>query len=240
MIPGPIRKQIVKARLTHDMRKSAGKNRAEIFAEIYRSNSWGGEPGLYSSGAGSEPGVIESYINAARALIKREGVKTVVDLGCGDFQVGQRLVSSDITYIGCDIFDGIIEHNRSTYGTDNVQFRVIDIVADPLPEGDLCIIRQVLQHLSNRDIAIVLRKTLQYPLVLITDEQVGNDRADFNQDMLAFHGTRRLFGGGLKLERAPFFQKLEVLLNHSSGFDYGCATDTYLRSVLIRNVSPTK
>ena len=44
-----------------------------------------------------------------------------------------------------------------------------DIVADPLPEGELCLIRHVLQYLSNSQIASVLQKTRKYRYVLVTE-----------------------------------------------------------------------
>src|SRR5262249_48917541 len=118
---------------------------------------------------------------------------------------------------------------------ENIEFRTLDVVTDPVPEGDLCIIRQVFQHLSNRDITTVLQKCRQYRLLVVTDEQVVGDESNRNADIAAYHGTRRVFGHGLKLERAPFFEDVQILLRHSSGSDCSETGSTYLRTVLLRN-----
>jgi len=239
-VPSPILSRIQRAGLRHDMYRSAGRTHKEIFSEIYERNLWRGEPGTYSSGPGSHEQVNESYINLVLSLIEREKVARIVDLGCGDFRVGQRIVGFGASYIGCDVCPGVIERNSRVFGRSDVEFRAIDIVTDSLPEGDLCVIRQVFQHFSNGSILAVLQKTLDYRLVLVTDEQVRADQASSNVDILPFHGTRRLYGQGLRLERAPFNQKIDILLEHSSGSNYGPATTTYLRTVLIRNQLPER
>jgi SAM-dependent methyltransferase len=222
-------------RLRLDMARSRGKSREEIFSDIYKNNRWGGEPGSYDSGSGSRADVTASYISVLRTLIQSEGVTRIVDLGCGDFEVARRFLRPEVNYVGCDIVPGLVSRNTARFATERIEFRTLDVVADPLPEGDLCIIRQVFQHLSNRDIATVLQKSKQYRLLVVTDEQVVGDKSGSNIDIMPYHGTRRLFGQGLKLEAAPFFEHVEILLEHSSGSEYSTTSDTYLRTVLIRN-----
>ena len=57
-------------------------------------------------------------------------------------------------YNGVDIVDELIEHNRKTFRHPNIRFHCMDAAKDnvDLPFGELLIIRQVLQHLSNADI----------------------------------------------------------------------------------------
>jgi SAM-dependent methyltransferase len=221
-------------RLRWDMIASRTKSREEIFSDIYNKNRWGGERGTYCSGTGSQANIAFPYVSTIRSLISKEVVKEIVDLGCGDFEVARRILSPDLSYLGCDIVPGLVARNTARFGTDKVRFCKLDVVSDPLPQfGDLCIIRQVLQHLSNREIVTVLRKTRRYPLVVITDEQIVGDCSDENVDMPAYHGTRRVFGQGLKVERKPFLQHVEILLEHSSG--YSSSSETFLRTVLIRN-----
>jgi SAM-dependent methyltransferase len=222
-------------RLRWDMARSRGKSKEQIFSDIYENNRWGGEPGSYDSGSGSRPDITGPYISIIRKLIHTERVKHIVDLGCGDFEVAGRILSSELTYTGCDIVPGLVARNAEQFGTKRIEFRTLDVVTDPLPEGDLCIIRQVFQHLSNGDIATVLRKAKQYPLLVVTDEQVVGDNSVSNYDIIPYHGTRRLFGQGLKLEAAPFFERVVTLLEHCSGSKNSATSDTYLRTVLIRN-----
>ena len=235
LVPRPILAAYARERLRWDMATSRGKSRKEIFSDIYKNNRWGGEPGSYDSGSGSRPDVAGPYISALRALIRNEGLKYIVDLGCGDFEVARRILSPELRYVGCDIVPDLVARNVARFATEHIEFRNLDVVTDALPEGDLCIIRQVFQHLSNGDIATVLRKARQYPLLVVTDEQVVGDNMDSNIDINPFHGTRRLFGQGLKLEAEPFFERVEILLEHPSGSEYSAKSDTYLRTVLIRN-----
>jgi SAM-dependent methyltransferase len=234
-VPRSILAAYGRKRLQWDMATARGKPRKKIFSDIYENNRWGGEPGSYDSGSGSRSDINEPYISALRALIRSEGAKYIVDLGCGDFEVARSILSPELSYVGCDIVPGLVARNAARFATEQIEFRNLDVVTDPLPEGDLCIIRQVFQHLSNEDIATVLRKARQYPLLVVTDEQVVGDKADNNIDINPYHGTRRLFGQGLKLEVAPFFQRVEILLKHSSGSEYSATSDTYLRTVLVRN-----
>src|SRR5262249_12704211 len=170
-------------RLRWDMARSHGKSRGEIFSDIYENNRWGGEPGGYTSGSGSRPDVAASYVSAVRALIRKEGVTRIVDLGCGDFEVARRLLSPEVSYIGRDIVPGRVARNAAQFATERIEFRNLDVVTDPLPRGNFCIIRQVFQHLSNRDIATVLKKTKEYRLLVVTDEQVVGDNSDANTDI---------------------------------------------------------
>src|SRR5262245_56065764 len=81
-------------RLRWDMATSRGKSREEIFSDIYENHRWG--PGSHDSGSGSRPDIIGSYISTLRALIRSEGVKYIVDLGCGDFEVARRILSPEL------------------------------------------------------------------------------------------------------------------------------------------------
>jgi SAM-dependent methyltransferase len=234
-LPQPILRSIANRRLGRDMQRSCGKTRAEIFSEIYAKRLWGSRAAEYCSGAGSSDDIIAPYAQLIRSLIQREQISRVVDLGCGDFQVGRLLLSPEVSYIGCDVCADIVHHNTQRFSNDQTSFVELDIVNGPLPDGELCLVRQVFQHLPNRDILTVLHKSTKYRLLVITDEQLQNDNAGENADILPYHGTRRVFGQGLKLERAPFHLQVETVLEQTAGGDYGAQTGTWLRTVLIRN-----
>ena len=72
------------------------------------------------------------------------------------------------SYTGIDIVESVIAHNRQLYGGDNVQFFVRDIIEDELPAADLCLIREVFQHLSNAQIQRVLPKLRAYRYAIVT------------------------------------------------------------------------
>ena len=80
----------------------------------------------------------------------------VVDLDCGDFHVGSRLRCLCSGYVACDIVEPLIAFNAKTFEGLGVDFRTLDLTKDELPSGEVVFVRQVLQHLSNDDIARAL------------------------------------------------------------------------------------
>ncbi|MFN5513605.1 MAG: methyltransferase domain-containing protein [Cyanobacteriota bacterium] len=77
-------------------------------------------------------------------------------MGCGDFQVGQQLLPLCSSYIGIDIVKVLIENNNNKFKDTKASFLCLNIIEDDLPTGDVCFVRQVLQHLSNAEITKIL------------------------------------------------------------------------------------
>src|SRR4029079_4555282 len=84
-------------------------------------------------------------------------VKSVVEIGCGDFAVASTYVNQCQSYIGVDVVKRLAERNAERFGSSTVKFLWLDASKSRLPKSDLCIIRQVLQHLRNRDIKAIFR-----------------------------------------------------------------------------------
>ena len=82
--------------------------------------------------------------------------ETVLDLGCGDFEVGKNFIPYINKYIAADVSKLIIEQNKKRFTDTDVEFIHLDGSKDQIPQADLVIIRQVLQHLSNDDINKIL------------------------------------------------------------------------------------
>ena len=73
----------------------------QIFRKIYSTNEWGAKSSR--SGPGSE---IEMTTNIRRELpllIEKYGIKSVVDIPCGDFNWMKEIVHLLPNYIGGDI-----------------------------------------------------------------------------------------------------------------------------------------
>src|SRR5262245_52404872 len=78
---------------TRRQREYGNKSVAEAFSEIYAQNLWGGEAGEFYSGTGSEAFYAPPYAEMVKKLIAENDIKTVVDLGCGDFRIASKFVS---------------------------------------------------------------------------------------------------------------------------------------------------
>jgi SAM-dependent methyltransferase len=135
----------------------------ETFQKIYAANVWGdnGEP--FFSGTGSRCEIAELYSTFVIDFIRDHQVLTVIDFGCGDFTVGRRIVeTTGIHYSGVDVVPELIERHKIKVQDSRVSFLCADITTDPLPAADLCLIRQVFQHLSNAEIAKVIARLDTY------------------------------------------------------------------------------
>ncbi|WP_374333561.1 class I SAM-dependent methyltransferase, partial [Aestuariivirga sp.] len=108
-------------------------------------------------------------------------------------------------YVACDVVPDLIAFNRNAYSHLDVDFRVLDMAEDALPEGDVVFVRQVLQHLGNAAIARAVAKIAVRYKYLVLTEHVP-ESADFapNVDIVTGAGTRLQLGSGVVLTRAPF------------------------------------
>jgi len=210
VVPANVREGIASWCKKRAQRANVRRSAEEVFTAIYLENEWGGTSGEFCSGLGStNPRIVGEYIDAITKLAHREGFvgARFVDLGCGDFGVGKQLIPLCSQYVGVDIVVPLVDRNISKFGSDTVQFIYLDILQDDLPSGDVCFIRQVFQHLSNRQIEIVLRKLAAYRWVIVTEHQ-PHWRALSKPNIDKVHGAdiRLRSGSGVYLESPPFFR----------------------------------
>jgi hypothetical protein len=223
-------------------RRTAGMSTEEIFTDIYAHNRWGGKPGTFSSGTGTwDHAIAGPYVAAIREwlLAARAENLTAVDLGCGDFHVGGQIAGLCGRYIGVDIVLPLVQHNARSYGSERVEFRHLNLVTDPLPDADICFLRQVLQHLSNEQILSILPKLGKYRWVVVTEHQPSPGRVRVPNLDKPHGGDIRLYdGSGVFLEHPPFSlppERLEVMLD-VSGCKYATDADPgMIRTYLLRN-----
>ena len=122
----------------------------QIFTNIYENKMWGDSE--FNSGPGSEiePNK-DTYIPFLKKFILDNSIKSVIDLGCGNFKCGPLLYDDlDITYTGYDTYKKLIEHNSNEYSLSKYKFIHLDFFSfkEQIIGGDLCILKDVLQHWS--------------------------------------------------------------------------------------------
>jgi SAM-dependent methyltransferase len=211
------------------------KSAKEVFTRIYEENKWGGIKGQYCSGSGSTGGHASLYGEMVRLFIKDKTIHSVLDLGCGDFAVGAKIQMEGVRYFGIDIVDGLIVRNQREFGSAEVSFHCLDIVLDELPDADLCLIRQVLQHLSNAQIMEILHKIKKYKYVLVTEHYPSPFvKAIPNKDKPHGADIRIYDDSAVYLDLPPFNLKIAaVILDTDAG--NSLAKDGVLRTFLIEN-----
>jgi hypothetical protein len=189
-------------------RRNSRMTTEEVFTDIYARNRWGGQSGTFCSGDGSrEAEIVSPYLRLVNAELDRLGARSmsVVDLGCGDYSVGRHIAPSCGRYVGVDIVKPLVERNQALFGGGNVAFTHANIVEDDLPAGDICFVRQVLQHLSNAQIAAVLPKLTRFTWCFITEHHPSPDKLrEPNRDKPHGDSIRVSRGSGVFLDRPPF------------------------------------
>ena len=122
----------------------------EIFNEIFKRNAWNGDSSV--SGPGSNALQTRTLRNKLPFLLNEYGIKTILDIPCGDFNWMKMVNLKDLEYIGADIVKDMIKKNDSLYRKKNISFKHLDIMNSSLPEVDLIICRDCLVHFSSSDI----------------------------------------------------------------------------------------
>tara|TARA_B100000424_G_scaffold247496_1_gene219926 strand:- start:32 stop:670 length:639 start_codon:yes stop_codon:yes gene_type:complete len=181
----------------------------KVFTKIYENFVWGDASRI--SGQGSfDNSIVNPYVDSISIFLKSFNKKLkIVDLGCGDFNVGSKIVKYSSEYIACDIVEFIIEENKKKYSDLDVNFSVLDISSDKLPKGDVAIIRQVLQHLCNEDISNIVKKLYgTYQYVIVT-EHIPDKIFVPNKNILSGNGTRMRINSGVILTEKPFFLRIK-------------------------------
>jgi SAM-dependent methyltransferase len=152
---------------------------AQIFNFIYGADLWEG-----GSGAGSLPQSTEIYRAFLKDFMTKNGVRSVVDAGCGDWQSSQLIDWNDIDYLGIDV-SSVALSNTKRFAKDGVRFVEGDARTLDLPEADLLIMKDVLQHWSNRDIMAIIPQFRKFRHCLITNGATEEVKAYVNKDMPA-------------------------------------------------------
>ena len=178
--------------------------------QVYAMKLWGTNPADFYSGEGShQPEIVAPYLKAVKAFLKSfKSPLVVCDLGCGDFNVGKELVAHTKKYCAVDIVPDLIAHNKEKFTAEHLEFHCLDLAVDHLPAGDLAILRQVLQHLSNAEIQSILPKLSHFKYVLLT-EHLPEGHFIPNTDIISGQGTRLKKGSGVDLLAAPFHFKVK-------------------------------
>ena len=196
--------------LYKSLRAFLGLSTKDVFNKIYQESAWGvsHEDGQrFFSGPGShDENIVGAYVGAVSKFLQGFDQKpNVVDLGCGDFNIGSKLRPHCQGYIACDIVDALIDFNKRKFQALGVDFRVLDMTAEPLPKGDVVFIRQVLQHLSNKQILRVIPKIQEnFKFLVLTEHLPHPQNFKPNKDKPAGPNIRTDIDSGIVITQAPF------------------------------------
>jgi SAM-dependent methyltransferase len=144
-----------------------------IFDDIYREDRWKG-----GSGPGSNIATTTEYVSYLNDLLRSLNVKSFLDVGCGDWQLGARIDFTGIRYKGIDVSKNavIAAKSKAPEGTDisNQQINEIN------ESFDFVHIKDVLQHLPLIECDKILGYASKNKYVLVV-----NDHCEKNLDIEA-------------------------------------------------------
>ena len=137
----------------------------DIFDKIYENSYWG-----KGSGGGSSPEATQPYKIFLEEFIRQHDIKSVVDLGCGDWQFSQFLDFSSATYIGIDASKNVITNNQRSFSRPGVSFANLPENYNELPSAELLVCKDVLMHLSTKEVQDILSILPNFKYALITND----------------------------------------------------------------------
>lgn len=241
VLPAGLVRSLQRRRLARIRARNSQLSTKEVFTRVYRERAWSASSiGEFQSGSGSSDLIAEAYAGFVRTFIRAHSIRSIVDLGCGDFNMGRRVVGPGATYTGVDIVDDLISANRREFGAQGVDFRCLNIIDDELPPGELCLVRQVFQHLSNAQIGSVLPKLGAYKYVLVSEHHPSERFAVVpNRDKPHGGDTRLLDNSAVFLDKPPFSLP-DLQMVHSMDAPPIVAAGETIRTVLIDNSRSTR
>jgi hypothetical protein len=131
------------------------------FTRIYNTGKWGKRNGKGCSGTGSSLSPdTRYYLSLLSNIINRYNIKSICDVGCGDWEFSKTFDWSNVNYHGIDCVESVINNNTILYHTDNISFEKRDISLHPVKDYDLVILKDVVQHWEDKDIIKVVDQLL--------------------------------------------------------------------------------
>src|SRR4051794_12222294 len=124
----------------------SSRAREELFTGFYHDNVWGDTESR--SGSGSSAAAAAGLIEALPRLLRELGVTSLLDIPCGDFAWMGQVDLTGVDYVGADLVTDIVAGLQARYGGDRRRFIRLDAIADPLPQVDAILMRDLLLHLT--------------------------------------------------------------------------------------------
>jgi hypothetical protein len=191
-----------------------------IFYLIYKTNHWNryqkiNKNNILVSGPGSIPGSIQTknIIDNLDFFIKKNNIKSILDMPCGDFSWMQDLIKKNnyINYTGYDIVEDIIFYNNKKYSKNNISFFCKDIVNETnFNNFDLVFIRDFFIHIDYVSINKILDNIKRSKVKFVACS--NNNNAINNKDIAV--GQHRK----INLTIEPFYMN-EIFYAFSEGVD---------------------
>ena len=150
----------------HTLKTTTAAPASEVFGRYYDSDpAWGG-----GSGPGSDPYFTIEYRCFLDKFLRMNDIRSVVDVGCGDWSFSRLLDLRGISYLGLDVVPNIVAKNNRAFGSDTCKFEVMPESPALVPGADLLVMKDVLQHLPDAEVRSLCRSLIpKFKFALLTN-----------------------------------------------------------------------
>ena len=142
-----------------------------IFTDIYLNKKWGENCDVeFFSGSGSTINASQTWVNFVSNFIVSNSISSLVDGGCGDFTVSNRLLSIlksldiEISYIGYECFKKLVEVNNKNFSEVNIKHLDIHAHTEKMKPADCLLLKEVMQHWENDQLLSFMNKVIELNL----------------------------------------------------------------------------
>jgi hypothetical protein len=99
---------------------------SQTFSKIYANKSWGdGSTSMPLSGVGSNPDSARECVEFVQRVILDFQIRSVVDLGHGDWSMWRDYKFENTNYSGFDIVQKVTEANTRNFGNETTTFTLL-------------------------------------------------------------------------------------------------------------------
>lgn len=155
-----------------------GLSPSEIFQSIYQNRVWTDAESV--SGPGSSLAQTHEIREQLPRILKVYGIKSMLDIPCGDFNWMQHTDLGDCLYTGADIVPELVQANQDRFGGAARRFIHHDLIQQVPGAFDLVFCRDCLVHFSFKDIFASLKnlqasKSAYLMTTTFTGQEVNTD-----------------------------------------------------------------
>ena len=193
----------------------AAKNNVEdAFTKIYENGVWAVDAnGNGTSGPGSTIENTKEYVAFLQKFMKKNKIKSVVDIGCGDWEFSQHINWKGINYKGYDVVKKVVDRNQKKFGNSNISFYHADVSQISFPKADLLICKDVMMHIPNQSISAILSQLSKFKYCIITNDVLRSTLSSTNPELSTVDGGFR----ALDITQPPFSIKAKKVFIYRYG-----------------------
>ncbi len=147
------------------------KNLSKVFDDIYVKGYWGDGYGTPKSGSGSDPSLAVPYVDFVKDKVTQLGMKSVVDIGHGEWRMWRDWKFEGVKYTGIEISETAHLLAEAKFSSSNLEFLVADVLeSGDIPVGDMIITKDVLQHLCNQNVEQLLLLFSRFRFIIVCND----------------------------------------------------------------------